>query len=1126
MLVLCKQPRVARLLYDDLRFYLPEGSVFYFPSWDMLPLEAVSPQVHISAERIRALHAMREIPGSVCIAPVQAALQRIFLLKDILSQKIELSIGSSLERENFISSLIGIGFRRCSLVEDVGEFAVRGGVIDIFPSTTPNPVRIELFGNQIERLTIFNTESQRSISALRQFHILPVSEAVLPASFDSRDGSNFESRLRELAELRGAPTRLLNEMLEDLRIAAQYPGIEWFAPLTLPKDEFAPCLLDLLSATGGQLVIDDLIGLSASIDSYDELVAERELRAQQEGWLIPLRSQIYLQPDQLLRKIESLASVEFDTVETISAKDEEIETTRFQVISNLELSTRVRSKIGTGSAFDSLGLELERLRAANFCVVFAVGSEQRGKRLQKLLLDLGWQVEILTELSFQAWNSKSHQYPIVILLGHLHAGFQARDAKLCVISESEIFGERSYKTNNQSAKNLKKLLGTLSQLKEGDFIVHSDFGIGVYGGLVHREVAGKGADLVKIEYADSVLFLPIHNIGKIQKFSAAEGQKPTIDKLSSQRWTKTKEKVRQRVISIAGELIKLYATRNVTRGWRFDPYGSEDERFADDFPYNETPDQLQAIQETLSDMASEKPMDRLVCGDVGFGKTEVALRAAYKCTQHGRQVAVLAPTTILVEQHRQTFQKRLVEYPLRIEALSRFYPPAKNVQVLEQLKSGEIDIVIGTHKLLQKDVIFKDLGLLIIDEEHRFGVKQKERMKQIKKSVDVLTLTATPIPRTLHMSLLEIRDISLISTPPTDRRTVRTYTANWDEPLIRDAIMREIQRNGQVFYVHNRVQGIDLITAELKKLVPEARFQFAHGQMKESQLEKIMLAFLQHEIDVLVCTTIIESGIDIPNANTMLINRADMFGLAQLYQLRGRVGRSDRQAYCYFLVPHTKKLGAEAQERLKALQSLDDLGQGFQLAIRDLEIRGAGNLLGKEQSGSVAAVGFDLFTKILKEAVLHLKGLDSEIEVDPEISIDADAYIPESYIPDISERLILYQRLSSIEDEIEANLLLEEIEDRFGPPGPEISHLIDLMTFRIILKRYGVIKADINPLRTLLSFDPRANINLSQIMRLVQQDQKKYRFSKGLTLSVRHLQNTPHYRIYQELGTLLQQIAR
>ncbi|MCB0352768.1 MAG: transcription-repair coupling factor, partial [Bdellovibrionales bacterium] len=813
---------------------------------------------------------------------------------------------------------------------------------------------------------------------------------------------------------------------------------------------------------------------------------------------------LFLSPAIVAEKLNLESRTYFDHVELLSSENSAESTVKVLSTTHVELVTKLRAQAQDRNPLAPLREFIERWRSHSFAVVFVVGSLPRGQRLKRMLFDLGYDVPLLEELSGMEWCERSREFPIGIIFGHLSAGATIPDERLVFVSENELFGERSYRTGKQAALSVKQLLGSLSQLKENDFIVHADFGIGIYRGFVHKVIEGKPTDLLQLEYADSTLFLPLTSISKVQRFSAAEGQSPTIDKLSSQRWKKTKEKVKNSVLALAGDLIRLYAARSIAKGWHFDPAGAEDERFADGFPFDETPDQRKAIEDTLADMASERPMDRLVCGDVGFGKTEVALRAAYKAAQHSKQVAVLAPTTLLVEQHRATFQSRFAEFPVRISAVSRFYSAEKNQKVLSELASGELDIIIGTHRLLQKDIRFRDLGLLIIDEEHRFGVKQKERLKQLKKHIDVLTLTATPIPRTLHMSLLDLRSISLITTPPVDRRSTRTYVATEDEILIRDAILRELQRGGQAFFVHNRVQSIAFTTQELSRLVPEARFEFAHGQMKETELEQIMLRFLQREIDVLVCTTIIESGIDIPNANTILINRADAFGLAQLYQLRGRVGRSSRQAYCYFLIPNKKKLRSEAQQRLRALQSLDELGLGFHLALRDLEIRGAGNLLGKEQSGNVLSVGFDLYMKILRDAVHHLTGDELSLEEvsDPEVRADVISYIPEFYIPDISERLVLYQRFASLRSEEDALDLQTELEDRFGPLPIETSNLLHLMSFRGQLRRFGVDKADISEQRILLSFIPEARFDPSRLLELIERKSKYYRFSKGTSLKI------------------------
>jgi transcription-repair coupling factor (superfamily II helicase) len=901
----------------------------------------------------------------------------------------------------------------------------------------------------------------------------------------------------------------VEKIIQAIEQRDDYPGLELIQFIATPS---LPCLLDVISDDTTVFTIDGF-QCQRAIAEYMDSAAERAARLAEEQHLIPTSDNIYVDSETLIATLSQRTAHE---VSSLAPSTSQTDTINYRAESNVDLATRMRTNIGSGSAFAPLKAFLNEWRGKKYSVAISVGSLSRAQRLQSILLDIGTDAPILTTTGM-GWIDTPRRSGVAIIVGHLTSGFRLPNEKLCFLAETEVFGERSYRSGKAPRISAKRLLSTLSLLKEGDFLVHIDYGVGVYQGLKHLTVDGVLGDFLHIEYADSTLYLPAHQIGKIQKFVGTEGQSPVVDKLSSTRWARAKQKVRDSIVTLAGDLIRLYASRTVSKGWRFEPQGAEDERFADNFPYDETPDQVKAIAETLADLAAEKPMDRLVCGDVGFGKTEVAIRAAFKCSQHTRQVALLVPTTILVEQHKKNFIDRFAGYPVKIGAVSRFYPPQDNQKILDGVASGDIDIVIGTHRLLQHDVQFKDLGLLIIDEEHRFGVKQKERLRSYRSNVDVLTLTATPIPRTLHMSLLNIRDISLIQTAPVDRKVVQTYVAERDDALIRDAILREIRRGGQVFFIHNRVQNIALVASHLAELVPEARFEFAHGQMSETTLERIMKRFVDREIDVLIATTIIESGLDVPNANTIIIDRADQFGLAQLYQLRGRVGRGKRQAYAYLIVPHMRSLTGEAHERLKVLQSLDTLGAGFNLAIRDLEIRGAGNLLGKEQSGSVLSVGFDMYCRILQEAVADLKGDEPVLEdiVDPEIRIPGvDAYIPEAYVPDIGERLVLYQRLSNIRSDDEAFDLQREIEDRFGPCSVEVDNLMLVMRYRSLLRRHGIVKADVTPLKASLTFSPIAllrdgvkptantRVDGLKALQLVHQHPSKYRFGRANTLTI------------------------
>lgn len=1105
LLVITRDRQASEEILTDLEFFTRSSDTTEFTSWETLPYEDVSPQIEVSAARLHTLYYAHQKQTSIIVAPAEAVMQRVLPAGVVESLCIRLTTGEAISRTDLIIKLELAGFHRVPLVATLGEYAVRGGVIDIFPYSTSMPVRIEFIDQTIESMRFFNPDSQRSLGVIPTIEMTPVRESLLYTEHSALHSSLelAKQRLRSRAQELGTPPSELTLILEAFEQGAHIPGIELAQAIAL--DSLTSCFSYLPPDT--VIVVDDHMGIGQSFDAHWEVLEERENARSADHFLVPRKEALALAPDEVWLEIGRFPLIHLNRLDLIDPENtaETAKPITIRTESHIALATKLKTKVGTGEALEPLESFITKHRKARFRIAFVVGSPVRAERLQRLLLDYNLDAPIL-ECTGMEWIEQAERYPLSILSGHLSQGIKLVDEQLIFLSEAEVFGERSYRRRGKTgtAALTKRLLNSLGQLSEGDYVVHSDYGVGVYRGIKHLEVETSISDFLQIDYLDSRLYLPVQNISKIQKFSAAEGQKPTLDKLASHRWRTTKQKVRQSVISLAGELIKLYAARSVAKGWRYEPYGAEDDRFADGFAFDETPDQLKAIQETINDMSLDKPMDRLICGDVGFGKTEVALRAAYKCTQHARQVAVLVPTTILVEQHKNNFLARFAEYGVEIGAVSRFYSAKHNAETIQKLADGKIDIIIGTHRLLSRDVTFQDLGLVIIDEEHRFGVKQKERLKQLKKQVDVLTLTATPIPRTLYMSLLSIRDVSTIMTAPHTRRAPRTYVASHSDALVRDALLRELGRGGQSFYLHNRVKSIDIVTSHLSELVPEARFAFAHGQMSERQLEDIMRSFLNREIDVLVSTTIIESGLDIPNANTMIVERADTFGLAQLYQIRGRVGRSKRQAYAYLMIPKKASISAEAEQRLSVLQSLDDLGGGFNLALRDLEIRGAGNLLGKEQSGNVAAVGFDLYTKILRDAVLHLKGEDVSLEeeLDPEVNIRMDAYIPESYIPDISERLIMYQRLASLASPEDAWDLTQEMEDRFGRFDSHVQNFIELMQLKWRLKVYGVVKAEYLQQKLLLTLSPRARIDGAKLAKLLADQKDTIRLSKNLVLTI------------------------
>jgi transcription-repair coupling factor (superfamily II helicase) len=1107
-LIVAPSRKVAEEVFDDLKFFIGPSRVSFMPGWDTLPLEPVSPGVEASSARLIALNALSYNNEAIVVVAAETLVQRVLPPRDIRSLSLVITKGQEIDRLALVSKLLDAGFSQAKTVQEVGEMALKGAVIDIFPSTSPHPIRIELLESRVSRMTSFDAESQRSISDVESITILPVREVSLSLHHHYSKNTVIE-RIKERAKQTGTHPREVEKITTAIERRESYPGIELAQFIAEPN---LPGILDILNKDTLVCSIDPY-QCQHAIDDYYLAAKERAERLFHDQHLIPITDEIYIDADTTVRELVRRSNYE---VSSVTGDSSDSQTINLRAESTIDLATQLRTQVGSGSAFKPLKLFLNQWRRRNHSIGLSVGSVSRAQRLQSILLEIGTDAPIITS-SALGWIDSPRKAGVAILVGHITSGFRVPVDKICFLAENEIFGERSYRSGRAPKMSAKRILSALALLKEGDYLVHIDYGVGIYRGLKHITVDGMLGDFLHIEYADSTLYLPAPQIGKIQKFVGTEGQSPVVDKLSSTRWARAKQKVRDSIVTLAGDLIRLYASRSVSKGWRFEPWGAEDERFADAFAYDETPDQRKAIDETIKDMSLEKPMDRLVCGDVGFGKTEVAIRAAFKCTQHARQVAVLVPTTILVEQHKKNFEERFAGYPIKVGAISRFYSSEDNKKTVERLATGEVDIVIGTHRLLQHDVVFKDLGLLIIDEEHRFGVKQKERLRSYRTNVDVLTLTATPIPRTLHMSLLNIRDISLIQTAPMDRRVVQTYVAERDDALVRDAIMRELRRGGQAFYIHNRVQNIAIVAAHLAELVPEARFEYSHGQMPEATLERIMKRFVNREIDVLISTTIIESGLDVPNANTIIVDRADQFGLAQLYQLRGRVGRGKRQAYAYLIVPHLRSLTGEAHERLKVLQSLDTLGAGFNLAVRDLEIRGAGNLLGKEQSGSVLSVGFDMYCRILQEAVADLRGDEPLLEdtIDPDVRvIGVDAFIPETYVPDIGERLVLYQRLSNIRSDEEAADIRSELEDRFGPFSEEVDSLLLIMRYRSLLRRHGIVKADVTPVKASLSFTPIAllrdghkpnhNTRVDGLcaLELVRKHPHRYQFGRGNTLTI------------------------
>lgn len=1068
-LIICPTNSEVDTLCEDLSA-LGFDDYSKFRNWDILPLEPLDSSSDIISERIYSIANINE--SRIIVASAQSIVQKILPPEFFESLSFSLKVGDEIDKNILLKNLVHAGYIQTDLVESFGHFSFRGKTIDIFPAGSDNPIRVELEEDRITEIRPYNANTQRSTQKINTIRILPSVERINPYSkFYLESGLDFKKRIVDYINNQKLPLKHFEKLNKIWELDLNFPGLIWLNYILYPSKS----IFDYLDPSTNLILFDE----HQISNKLEILYNELENRLESES-LIPEVSDVYISLEEYSKNIEQYQSSYLSGI-GIKAPNQRL--VQVKQISNAELITALQSQTEKNS-FTKIINVLKAWIKEDYKIAIFINSQSRTERFIDNINKYDLTIKQITE-PFLTWCNTPSSNSLSIFTGSISKGAKIVDDKIILVAEDEIFSNKTHKKQSK-VSNLHKLLNKISQLHANDYIVHQDYGIGIYLGLKNLDIEGIKSDFLELQYQDSKLYLPLQNIRRIEKYNASEGNSPSLDKLSSNRWRLTKEKVKASVMSIAGDLIKLYASRSVQKGWRYDPAGALDEIFAEDFAYDETVDQIKAIEDVLADMAEDKPMDRLICGDVGFGKTEVAMRAAYKAIQHGKQVAILVPTTILVDQHETSFKSRFSSYPFEIAGLSRFNTAKKNTEILNRLANGEIDIVIGTHRLLSRHVSFKDLGLLIIDEEHRFGVKQKERLKAFKKDIDILTMTATPIPRTLHMSLSNIRDISVIATPPAKRQTVKTYLANTTNQIIRDAILRELQRNGQVFILHNRVESIPNYTAEIQELVPEARIAFAHGQMSETELENIMHKFIKYEFDVLVSTAIIESGIDVPNANTIIIDRADRLGLAQLYQLRGRVGRSSKQAYCYLLIPNINKITSTAEQRLEVLQNLDELGQGFSLALQDLEIRGAGNLLGREQSGNVSALGYELYSKILKEAILNLQGSELGIEemVDPEVKIPVNAFIPEAYIPDISQRLILYQRLSGLKSIPDKEDIRFEIEDRFGSIPVEMEELIDLSLLRGLLKEFGAEKLEAKSENLIISFNQRAKLDVSKLLDL------------------------------------------
>ncbi|MEB2345251.1 MAG: transcription-repair coupling factor [Deltaproteobacteria bacterium] len=1085
-LVVAPDAKAADALLDDLTAFLGEpppeegGRVRAFPRPDTLPYDRHSPQPFVVAQRMDALYRLLAEPAElVLVAPVTALALRVPSREAVRGRTVHLEVGQTIDRDALVEQLLAAGYARMPLVEERGELAVRGGIVDLFPPHRRRPVRIELLGDDVESIREFDAASQRSQEKLVHVAAPPPRELLLDRGLLIARGEEIRARV----EHEGASPREIDALLDALLRGHLPPGAEALAPVLAPGLETP---FDWLPP-GTLVAIEEPEACRERLARFAEEAAHGHRVAREAARPVAPPGELLLAPGAVWAALDRLRSVSLERLDV--ADDTGVPRLALRTADHDELRRElVRARAGD-AALLPLVTRLEGWLRERWRVVLAAPALSGAERLRQLLAEYGLDPKLVRDARpVPAWGRSGR---VEVRVAGVSEGFALPGERFALVTEEEVFGPRERRRHHLSIRETAAIEG-LGQLQPGDPLVHHEHGIGIYRGLVSLALDLRGAgprvegEFLRLEYeGGDRLFVPVHRLNLVQRYVGAEGVAPKLDKLGGQSWEKTRRQVKGSLRDMARELLGLHAARELAEGFAFSPRDRALEEFEAAFPYEETPDQHAAIEDVLADMQRPKPMDRLVCGDVGFGKTEVAIRAAFQAVSAGKQVAVLVPTTVLCAQHEETFRRRFDGHPVRIESLSRFRTPKDARAVLEGLRSGRVDIVIGTHRLLQKHVEFRDLGLLVVDEEHRFGVADKERIKRLRKTVDVLTLTATPIPRTLQLAFAGLRDLSVIHTPPADRLSIRTQVARWSESLIREAVLREVRRGGQVFFVHNRVHSIGEIAEMLARVVPEVRVVVAHGQMGERELEARMLRFLHGEADLLLSTTIIESGLDVGRANTMLVDRADHFGLAQLYQLRGRIGRSHHRAYCYLLVRGAERtLSDDAKKRLEAIQSFTELGSGFKLASMDLEIRGAGNLLGAEQSGNLAAVGFDAYMELLEETVEELRGRARPPAVDPEIRLPVAARLPDDYVPDVSQRLVLYKRLASAPDEADVDRIRDELLDRFGPCPPETANLLAVIRLKIAARRLGVAAVDLAGDQIVLTaaettrIDPRRLVNL------------------------------------------------
>ncbi|WP_422911785.1 transcription-repair coupling factor [Pseudomonas sp. MAC6] len=1076
-LLLTADSQSAERLQEELSFFAPDLPVLHFPDWETLPYDLFSPHQDIISQRIAALYRLPELKHGVLVVPITTALHRLAPKRFLLGSSLVLQVGQQLDVNQMRGNLEAAGYRCVDTVYEHGEFAVRGALIDLFPMGSNQPYRIDLFDDEIETLRTFDPESQRSIDKVDSIKLLPAREFPL----EKKAVTDFRGRFRERfdVDFRRCP------IYQDLSTGITPAGIEYYLPLFF---EETATLFDYLPA---DTQVFSLPGIEKAAEQFwvDARSRYEDRRVDPERPLLP-PADIFLPVEDCFARLKNWPRV----VASQDDIEEGVGRTRFNARALPDLAIQAKA----GEPLAALRRFIEEYPGR---VLFCAESAGRREVLLELLARLKLKPrEVADWPEFTASKER-----LGICIAPLDEGLQLDE--LALIAESPLFGQRvmQRRRREKSRDGGDNVIKNLTELREGAPVVHIDHGVGRYLGLVTMEFDDQAAEFLALMYAEEAkLYVPVASLHLIARYTGSDDALAPLHRLGSETWQKAKRKAAEQVRDVAAELLDIYARRAAREGYAFKDPLADYATFSAGFPFEETPDQQSAIEAVLADMLAPKPMDRLVCGDVGFGKTEVAMRAAFIAVHSGRQVAVLVPTTLLAQQHYNSFRDRFADWPVTVEVMSRFKSAKEVNEAVVKLAEGKIDIVIGTHKLLQDDVRFKDLGLCIIDEEHRFGVRQKEQLKALRSEVDILTLTATPIPRTLNMAVSGMRDLSIIATPPARRLSVRTFVMEQNNPTIKEALLRELLRGGQVYYLHNDVKTIEKCAADLAELVPEARIGIGHGQMRERELEQVMSDFYHKRFNVLIASTIIETGIDVPSANTIIIERADKFGLAQLHQLRGRVGRSHHQAYAYLLTPPRKQMTDDAQKRLEAISNAQDLGAGFVLATHDLEIRGAGELLGDGQSGQIQAVGFTLYMEMLERAVKSIRkgeqpNLDQPLGGGPEINLRVPALIPEDYLPDVHARLILYKRIANAVDEDGLKELQVEMIDRFGLLPEPTKNLVRITLLKLQAEKLGIKKIDAGPQGGRLEFAADTCVDPLTLIKLIQSQPTRYKF-EGATL--------------------------